>query len=411
METSRIKLHNPDMKYELVLSRFKKSKKINPENKRLILEFLEYKKDSNPRITLSRLDRLLSTFITCESWFNKPFSEITKEDCKIVIKKLINNEFKRKISLGNIKANNDDYSETTKKDYIKNLKQLLRWIYYESKNKPQIDERGKELTYDQIFSNFVYQIDQDRIKEPTIITLDQAEVIAEKSSLTLGTIMMLSFDSGFRPEELWNIRIKDVKWEEEKKKYWIYCQFPKKGSKKRVVDVPLCTKWLNRYLTSNEDNRNGLFDAPLFRISYKYASLYFAKKCEGLFGYKIDMYTLRHSSIQYYLEIYNRDFIALADRYGWSYGSVGDRLKDYLARSKVRLPDASALVRKDKIDDMKKENESLKSKIELIEQKLQRESDERKRDLQDYAVKLLSDMKMINPNQVLVLKKQSYPIF
>ncbi len=409
MVSPRIKLHDSGKKYEFVLKKLKNSMVILPKNKELILEFLSYKKESNPRITASRLLRLISTFITCESWFNKPFSEVTRQDCQEVIRKLIDNEFKYKNTLKNAGNERANYSEITKQDYIKNLKQLFRWIYYESKNKPQYDENGRQFSFDQVFMGFTYLIDQDKLKEPEIITLDQAELIADSSNLNLGTLLMVGFDSGFRPEELWNIRIKDVQWDSDKKKYWIYCQFPKKNSKKRVVDIPLCTKWLNKYLALNKDKKKGNLDEPLFKIKYKYARKYLSYKCNDLFGFGIDMYTLRHSSIHYYLEIYNRDFIALADRYGWSYGTVGERLKDYLARSKVRLPDASELVRKDRVDELKGENDELKAKLNLIEQKLDREAEERRKDIYDCAVKLLTEMGKMPPNQSLVFKKQIGP--
>lgn len=106
------------------------------------------------------------------------------------------------------------------------------------------------------------------------------------------------------------------------------------------------------------------------------------------------------------LEIYNRDFIALADRYGWSYAKVGERLKDYLARSKVRLPDASELVRKDRVDELKGENDRLKGRLNLIEQKLQREAEERRRDIYDCAVRLLNEMGIMRFDQKLVFKKE-----
>jgi integrase len=347
----------------------------------------------------------MATYITCDPWFNKPFSEITREDCRNIIKKLINDDFRRRNTLINCKNAGGKYSETTKKTYVKHLKQLSRWIYLESKNKPQFDENGRQLTFDQIFSCFTYQMDQDKIKEPEIISLHQAELISDTSNLKLGTLIMVGFDTGFRPEELWNIRIKDVQWDSDKKKYWIYCQFPKKNSKKRVIDVPLCTKWLNKYLAINRDKKNGELDEPLFKVAYKYAGKYLKNKCKELFGFRIDMYTLRHSSIQYYLEIYKRDFIALADRYGWSYGTVGKRLMDYLARSKVRLPDASELVRKDRVDELKGENDKLKAKLDSIEQRLDRKNDEHGKDIYDCAVRLLTEMGIMKLDQNLVFKK------
>ena len=79
------------------------------------------------------------------------------------------------------------------------MKHLFRWIYNEYKNKLQYDENGRQLTYDQIFTGFTYQMDQDKINEPEIITPDQAELIAESSNINLGTLIMVGFDSGFRP--------------------------------------------------------------------------------------------------------------------------------------------------------------------------------------------------------------------
>lgn len=54
-------------------------------------------------------------------------------------------------------------------------------------------------------------------------------------------------------------------------------------------------------------------------------------------------------------------------------------------------------------------NQKLKAKIDLIDQRLNKEAEERRKDIYDCAVKLLTEMKLMAPNQNLVFKKHFNP--
>jgi hypothetical protein len=116
-----------------------------------------------------------------------------------------------------------------------------------------------------------------------------------------------------------------------------------------------------------------------FRNWLRLQSAELAKRSLITKGRIITSYTFRHSAIQYFGELYQWNYTFLANRFGWAYGSVGDRLKDYIARSKVGLPDSSVLARQDEYDKLKEqiikqqyETDVLKSQMAQLQKNLSR---------------------------------------
>lgn len=354
----------------------------NDENKQLLLEFVKYRAERNIKRKMTTLKRQVDSARTFDRWLNhKPFSDITEEDMFLLLRDLMSGKVSRK--------NGKKYKSTGW--YLKDFKYFMKWLYiaFPVFRTAKTDKERKELQkkfkksleslkarrFEDIFTNEIrYETDPDENEEPVIVTLEQAEYAAKKSTLKIGTLIMVAFDAGLRPEELANVRRKDITWNEEENSYFLYVRYPKKNSKRRTMDIPLCNAWLRSYL--KEFDKESTSEDPLFEIKYDSLRVGLSRRFKELFSIiGVTMYTFRHSSIQYYVNKYMGNFLWMANRYGWSYSSVGRRLKDYIARSKVNLPKGSELVHADKMEKIESrlrqyraDNLNLNSELELIKQ-------------------------------------------
>lgn len=364
--TSRVKLRKQLSKEDVI--KFLNATEINQVNKKLINDFLEFKstevsKGIKTVLSFETLKWYVSYLRIIEKIINgKPHTELNREDCKNIMNFLVNDK---------------ELTPRGKCNCVKAHKTLLRWLWNEGLNKV-IKIKGRNATFDQVFYDYGWRMQEDE-KEPLIIDNEQAlnihdwlmskekEYFKNKAYYTAYKYLMaalflrLGWDFGGRPEELFNIRKEHLVWDEEHEKYWVYCQYHKKNSQKRNVDIPYCTDILKEYheriniytpLLNLESN-------ILFNVKLKAAIPNIVKKAmkELNIKGKFTLYTLRHSSIQHYTELYKGNIIALAARYGWSLAKAPERLKDYLARSKIGKPDAQSLRRTDEIQRLNQKYE------------------------------------------------------
>jgi integrase len=364
---------------EIVKQGLKENTTVSRQNKTLIIDFITYVQKYKPDTTDSTLTKIIYHLITISKWFNCDFDSITKDEFLRVRKALKNDEFVHITSTGK-----KVYSESSKVDYISDVKQICKWIWRQgnNKNKFEVIEIGKEkrkvpASFDVIFEG-TYTANIDKEEEPLILPIEVIDYLINTSAKTIDMkfAVALSFCSGGRPQELWSAKKHDLTYDSKTGKYFLNIRFAKKSSSRRTVDLPLFQDIFKQYqahILTLKDPEDSLLNIAYhyFRKWLRIQSIELAKR--GLIpkGRMLIPYTFRHSSIQYFGgEVYQWNYTYLANRYGWAYSSVGDRLKDYISRSKVALPDASILARKDDFAKLKEENVSLSSKMVAIEQQM-----------------------------------------
>jgi integrase len=330
-------------------SRLSKSS-LRKYNRDLVFKYLKYKEEKKFTKNIT-LIKYVTHFSTIEKWFDKRFNEITRIDFEDVLLKLKKDEI--------INIRGDVYSEDSKECYLWDLRSLMKWIfmnglYFE-----------KNMNYDQVFGDTTYVKNRDE-SEPVIVELHKIKEAANKCGLKMKFLILLGFDSGARPSELYNIRRKDINWNKSKKSYEVYIRYPKVKSYKRNIDVPYCEEIINEYFNKYTFEP----DEPVIKIKYKFANGYLKKLfreigIEGNGKKKVNLYTLRHCSIQHYIELYKGNHQHLAIRYGWSLATVPKRISGYTARSSFALPDSFDLVNQSKIKDIEI---SMKIKNDEMEQ-------------------------------------------
>lgn len=376
---------------------------INPVNKKLICEYLKHKA-SDPRIKQDgALYFHFQELKRAEEWYNhKPFNELTNKDYKELIlrfkkakprtKKVKNYKSGVKKVLG--KPMSDGVIRRTLSTHKAFLKWLWRYDYNTEKQASSFDKEFKE--------GYIWVVDNQDLEEPIIFTLEERtkvlstfdEIIKNSRDHKQFNLWVISkcvfglcWDAGLRPQELFNLKREHITWDEHKNNYWLFVNHPKKGSQRRKIDLPYSTEVINEYLSQFEIKSNELFFKPLsVKPSHYYRAIeYKVKRVLKKVGIdkKFNLYSLRHSSIQHYLELYQANYQALAKRYGWSFASVQARLHGYLARSQVNLPDSNHLRREDEIKKMKdqllkdkdEELNEMRVEMQLNQQKLKEQFD------------------------------------
>lgn len=371
-DIKKVDIRNSERVWKTASEGFEAARISVSENKNLILEYIEHLKlrDTSPR----RLAKVLNHLKVLSEWYGKEFTKIMKVDNDRVITGLRNDTFKKhNVKFKRNPTNPDErivlvmesdnaYSPRTKLDFVKIMRQFARWL-----------NRKKLLSdFEDKFETFCYNIKKSEKVDPTILRREEVELIANSMpTLQKKCLVMLLFDSGIRPEEMANVRVHDVSWDAERKKYWVHVTFPKEQSYARSIDVPVCTNLLKEYLHVNEDFQRKSLTEPLFKTDFNSLRILFQERCSKLLNRcDVNLYTLRHSSVQFYCdEVYNGNVKALCDRYGWSYSTR--MLQVYLSRSKARLPDGSELANKDRIQELELNNECLQRQLEQHEKQVE----------------------------------------
>lgn len=326
------------------------------KNKKLLLEYDK----SNFAHGIGYRYRLkaLKSLRVVDSWFNKDFTRITRKDMEDIILKLREDKIKK---VHVMKGMSSVYSETTKNDYLKVFRKFMRWLFREGKYKGDLQN---------FLSDFSYKQDRNKKKQPDILSLDQVSLLCDKlKSLKYRTAVLVFFDSGARPEELANIRIRDIEWDIKTRKYWTNIRYEKLNSHPRKIDLPYCTELLKKYLSSERKSAGP--DEPLFIISLKKLRDTINPVSKKLFGHNCNLYTLRHSSIQNYYDIYKGNLLWMANRYGWSYGNAAKELGTYANRSKVSLPDGSELAHQDKLGELTIDKTKMQTQIDIMSKQIE----------------------------------------
>jgi len=342
-ESGKIDIHNINKKYQSALTHLEHNEDIIPQNKKLILKFLKdaelgktIKKGQKKKIGAGRCLKMLTMLRIMSGWLNKPYDKVSEDNMETMIIGLERDKFK------GIKKN---YSDNTKADFKKILKKFYKWLYGNNETYPElvswIDTTAREIEIPSLKRHEIEKM------------VELCPTIRDKS------IIMALFDSGARIEEMLNVRLKHLMYENNVFK--IRIEFSK--TKPRTISIPLASKlvneWLEEYKTKYPKETKDS-EVPLFPVTY--GQVFMMLKRNGLKALKKNVYPhlLRHSSATYYANLL-KDPFKLNKRYGWAMAS--DMANRYIDREGILEEEVIDAVKVDEITKYKKENEKLQEEM------------------------------------------------
>jgi integrase/recombinase XerD len=229
-EVARRDVYNREQTLETWLERVRSDATLPEADKEDILSFIDFlRKDGR---SLLRTILYIQVLLQIKKVIRKPFRECTREDIQHYINYLEDNGYRPSTLL-------------TYKSIIKNFYKVVygnneyypdavRWIKLKvSKDKQREEER---LSYDQFLT-------EDEIK----VLIDTANTIQKKAFIAVG------YETGARPEELLNIRIKDILFDKNGAKVILRGKTVERVTRV-IAYVPLLKQWLSIHPFKNDPN-------------------------------------------------------------------------------------------------------------------------------------------------------------
>jgi len=210
--------------------------KINPKNKEIIANFVKHLAAED--LTKDRQSKYIYTTIQISRRIkNKDFTKLNKDSIEDLV--------------GGI--NNSDFSEWTKRDYKIILKRLIKYI------KEKEGKRYVKGCYPPEVTWISTTMKKTRIKLPKeLLTIDDIKNLAEGTlNLRDKAFILFLYESGARIGEVLNIKINDVEPDKFGARITL---FGKTGARKiRVIaSAPAISNWIKHHPT-NKNNDSWLF--------------------------------------------------------------------------------------------------------------------------------------------------------
>ena len=370
MRDEKIDIHNSERNYMMARSRLQADASICPENRKLILSFIDdsaigktaRRRARSKSVGIrSRLKSLYLLRMVAIFFGSKSFKALTVRDVERLIRALDEDVIRP--------ASGAKYAEQTKSGTKKQFIMLLRWLFGEDSKK---------------FLAMTYWIDT-RFKRRTIPSLGEDEVrelLMVCTTLKQKVIVTCLFDGGFRIEEFLNIRNPDVSHVAGEASYY-RMRVREEFSKTQGRDVPMF--WSESYdvirawlaLQKNSPDPSDRF----FPSTYA-AVLMTLKRIGKKVGKNLYPHLFRHSSATYYA-IQGLSEFQMNKRYGWS--SASDMGRHYVEQTKIVLEGEKQVKQyeeyklgtiKTNLQKQVQENGFLRETVETFRSELQRQERE-----------------------------------
>lgn len=335
---SKIDIHHSDKVLSSALRSFEASD-MNATNKEAVKGFLrEARLGKFGRGAGSRkLIKYLYVVRTVNSQLgNRPFGEISEEEYLDWFERIKNGEIVSD-------KTGKPFSSQTLNDFVKDFKTFMSWF-----------DRGVHF----------YKLKWFRVspKVPRVpaISLDQMkEIISKVNEPELKFYLALSFDTGARPEEVFNLRVKDFRWlaEVEGGAYWANFRHVKGDDEKHERDIP-CPLFTEIYNDYAKSFLVGLQpdDTVMRKVYVSFHRRLKELEREGVVDH-ITHYKIRHSSWTYWGNLI-KDKFKLNKRMGERLNS--DMADRYIDDSKVSMSVAVVEARRDEVETLRDEIRKLK---------------------------------------------------
>ncbi|NQV15380.1 site-specific integrase [bacterium] len=292
-------IHSRKRSFQLALANLKNDDVINQSNRDLILDFINdcslgktVKKKQKKRIGPARCLKYIQILKRISGWLGKPFDNVEQSDMEKLITNL-ENDIYQKINV----SQNRVFADSTKLDYKNTLRKFYKWLFGNNTHYPEL----------------VDWIDtREEYTEVPALSRDEVERLLLVCNVRDKAIIMTLFDSGARAEELLNIRLEDLKKENDC--YKVRIRISK--TKPRTIHLPLCTKYIDIWLQEIDDSDDQEY---LFSIKYDALRQMIHRVSKKVLKKRVTPHILRHSSATYYAN--HLSHYQLCYRYGWTMAS------------------------------------------------------------------------------------------
>lgn len=317
----------------------------------LLIKYEDYCNDIG--LTALRIKKLKVMYRLVKRHLKKPLDKLKTED----ITKYVTG-----LNKGNVyfKIDGGELSPTTISDIKKFLKQFFKWL------------KGEGAYYPDEVKRISVKIAKDKQPKPKE-TLEIDEVIKLSGAfknIDYKIAILILFDSGFRINEFTSVTKENLSWENlenGEKCFWIFC--PESKTFQRHIPIPLFTNDLKQYFNSASFQAKKP-NEPLINVSYETLLRRIKEISAKLFKKKITFHSLRHSSATYWSN--ELEYLQLCSRMGWSFDSK--QAKIYVRRSKKQNIRAGTITFSNKLLEVEKENNELKSRLDEMNDRLEEQS-------------------------------------
>lgn len=332
-------IHNIQQTWKHAYHRLQESK---TADKKLLLDFIQDAQlgkhtERGKPVGQHKLCRYIDFLTKWQTWFDNTFTKMNDKQYNDLVVSLINNDHK--------KLNGQNFADETKANMIVVLNIFLRWLI----------SKGYKIT--------ARPSAKQRMKEKDVVTIEKKDwerFALSGRGIQEQAILMFMLDSGARAEEVLNVRISDLTFEQDKCKVHIRTENSK--TRGRIINIPhaidLLIQWLR--LHPNKDNK----DSYLFTMTYSHLLHTVRQTAEKTLQRRIKPHDLRHSSATYYANVLTEQ--QLCYRYGWIIGSKV--MRRYVNREQL---EGEEMVQKQYTETnyskLKEENDLLKTRLQHIE--------------------------------------------
>lgn len=315
--------------------------KIKPFEKKRIKKFIDdcmIGKNMKKKVGQRRLMSYINQFRYLARYFKKDFKRLTDKDTEVFYRDMETDKIRRQ--------DGKPYSANSKNELIKTLKKYARWLHTDN-----VEKYNKTFRWLKEFNTEV---------ETPALTRTEIEKMVNASDIRDKALIMVLFDGGMRIEELFNVRLCDIKKCGDGNDYYYMVFIRYSKTKSRTISLPLCTKYLDAWFNEHPEGNNK--DAFLFPMSYGAARMTLSRKGK-LINKRVHPHLMRHSSATFYANKLRNPF-KLDYRYGWVIGSKMARR--YIDREGLMEEETPNIIKGDEMNNLKRENQKLQEDMNIM---------------------------------------------
>lgn len=325
METNRIDIHDYTHKLQRDLKALSRDERLLPEQRRTIARYIsdakigyasQHRRRRGRRpISDGRCLKLLWHLRRIAIAVKVPFDRVTVTQMEYFIDGL------EQGTIGKLTAKNagGPYSPETIKDFKAIIRRFYKWLI------------GEDVArYEELVGWFDMRCEPPELET---FALEEAKRMAQTQGPQGRSLVMALFDGGFRPTELFNVRLYDVHFDrDEQGRHVAMIRIRHSKTKSRTIALPLATDdllfWIERHPSGGQLNESGRIDAKdpnalLFQWSYNYGRKVLHQIGQEELGQRLYFYRFRHASATFYARHLTE--FQMCARYGWVMGSKAVR--------------------------------------------------------------------------------------
>lgn len=373
----------PTLTYDTITERLEHNRDgYTPENLEIVKRFIYEARigktiigREKKKIGTKRLAKYLQDLKKLDTYFKKPFDTITDKEMERFILDLEDGILKT--------TKGQPYAKETQVVIKKMYKKFYKWLLGNGEIVPPI-VRWIDTSID--------------LKEYHAISKEQVENIVNLYTSTTSfnmirnrALIMLLFDSGVRADELLNIRLSHLSFENDN--YKIRVEFSK--TMKRTISLPYAKQYIDAWLDIHPQRTEPL--AQLFPMNYEQLRAVI-KRAGKTIGVNITPHSLRHSSATFWCKHLKQ--YELCYRFGWSMSSKMPQR--YIDREGLEQENVNKIFKVGQVEKLEYENNILSRRLATIEDTMNKLLGS---DVNE-AKKILENAKQILKSQELEIKQQ-----